>query len=647
MASLRQRQIHLDFHTSELIPGIGAEFNGAEFARTLKAASVNSVTCFSRCHHGWIYHETKFPNRHPHLTCNLLAEQIRACHAEGIRVPIYITVGWDHLAATEHPEWVERDADGRTAGRTPLGTGGWFNLCFASPYVDYVIAQTEEVLDLFGDEVDGFFFDILFQQGVHGVYALQEFERLGWDPADPVAVERMRHHLVDTCIQRIGDAVRAKNPNCGLFFNSGHVGPKFRPRLPHFSHLEIESLPTGGWGYMHFPMTVRYARTLGLPYMGMTGKFSEMWGHFNSYKNPAALEFECFSMLAGGAACSVGDQLPPGGRLDAATYRLIGGVYAQVAEREPWCEGAVSVSEIAVLNAEAYATTAERMDPRNLGATRVLMEGRHQFDFVDFEADLAGYSVLILPDDVLVAGAFAERVKAFLAGGGAMILSGTSGVGLPDLPAAHGGDLPFSPDFLRPAEELGLESDTDFVMYERGVELRPASEATVLATLREPYFNRTWKTFCSHAHTPPAGPSAAPGIVQRGRVVQFAHPVFTTYARHSMRFHRDLVLAVLERLLPEPLLRVGGPSSLQATLTRQGEREVVHLLHYVPERRGLHFDIVEDRLPVYGVPVSVRTSATRATLQPQGEPLAAERVGERLSFTVPVVDGHQMVVLEG
>jgi hypothetical protein len=46
------RQVHLDFHTSEQIPGVGSRFDGERFAETLKRAHVNSITCFSRCHHG-------------------------------------------------------------------------------------------------------------------------------------------------------------------------------------------------------------------------------------------------------------------------------------------------------------------------------------------------------------------------------------------------------------------------------------------------------------------------------------------------------------------------------------------------------------------------------------------------------------------
>ena len=43
---LRYRQVHLDFHTSELIEDIASQFDPTEFAQTLKKSYVDSVTVF-------------------------------------------------------------------------------------------------------------------------------------------------------------------------------------------------------------------------------------------------------------------------------------------------------------------------------------------------------------------------------------------------------------------------------------------------------------------------------------------------------------------------------------------------------------------------------------------------------------------------
>lgn len=74
---LSPRQIHLDFHTSEEIPMIAADFDVKAFAATMRQADVSSVTVFARCHHGWLYYPSRaFPELiHPHLrNRNLMLE---------------------------------------------------------------------------------------------------------------------------------------------------------------------------------------------------------------------------------------------------------------------------------------------------------------------------------------------------------------------------------------------------------------------------------------------------------------------------------------------------------------------------------------------------------------------------------------------
>ncbi len=77
MNELRYRQVHLDFHTSEYIPMVAQEFDAEKFAATLKKANIDSITCFARCHHGWVYYPSKKTPEliHPNLVNkNLLLE---------------------------------------------------------------------------------------------------------------------------------------------------------------------------------------------------------------------------------------------------------------------------------------------------------------------------------------------------------------------------------------------------------------------------------------------------------------------------------------------------------------------------------------------------------------------------------------------
>src|SRR5436309_16031477 len=111
MRLLSARQVHLDFHTSELIPGVAANFHKKRFQNALKLGNVNSITLFAKCHHSWSYYSTRVGRRHPNLKGDLLARQIDACHEIGVRAPIYYTVGWSANDAEDHPDWTVKTKD--------------------------------------------------------------------------------------------------------------------------------------------------------------------------------------------------------------------------------------------------------------------------------------------------------------------------------------------------------------------------------------------------------------------------------------------------------------------------------------------------------------------------------------------------------
>lgn len=657
---LRFRQVHLDFHTSEAIHQVAANFDPDEFAETLKKAHVNSVTCFARCHHGWMYYESKrFPERiHPHLVRrNLLKEQIEACHARDIRVPVYITVQWDHYTATHHPEWLVLDSDGKIVGTPPYEPGFYRYLCLNTPYVDFLKAHTQEVLETL--PVDGIFFDIVQPQDCSCRFCRLGMEAEGLDPADAQARQAYGLRILNNFKQDLTAFVRRFNPDCSIFYNAGHISPRHRAAADAYTHFELESLPSGGWGYIHFPLTMRYARTLGLDCLGMTGKFHTSWGDFHSFKNPAALQYEVFQMLALGAKCSIGDQLHPDGRISQPVYELIGSVYAEVENKEPWCDGAQPVTEVGVLHPEEfYGTSIGRLPPPLVGAVRMLTEGGIQFDVLDSKSDFSRYKVLILPDTIPLSFDLAERLSLYLRQGGSVIASYRSGLdqtgsgfALSEWGVRLKGEAPYSPDFLLPTGKIGQGlPETEHVMYLRGLEVEALPESMILAQTAVPYFNRTYRHFCSHRHTPSSGKAGYPGVVQTGKLIYFVHPIFTQYHDNTPRWCRTLVLNALNLLLPEPLLRHDGPSTLLATINAQPalNRWIVHLLHYIPERRGQAFDIIEDVIPLYNLRLSLRIphTAKSVRLVPKGEMIEYSEKQDRIEFLVPHLCGHQMIEIQ-
>ena len=333
---LRFRQIHLDFHTSPQIHDVAVEFKPEEFVAVLKSANVDSINVFAKDHHGMSYHPTKVGQMHPHLKFDLLGAMLDACRAANIRTPVYMSLMWDMKCAEEHADWRALDSQGKPIGAGPL-EAGWLLICPNTPYGEYLEAQAEEIARNY--DAEGFWFDILFYpgDGCYCPYCMAEREKLGLDSTK--AEDRLTQYqgVLQRTMTRLSAAVHRHRKSALIYFNGRlRIGAGFRNDLHFFTHLEIESLPGGQWGYGYFAQMARYTRNLGLDYLGMTGRFHRTWGDFGTIRNAAALDYECFRMLAHAGKCCIGDQLHPRGRLVGAVYERIGKTYASVREKEPW-----------------------------------------------------------------------------------------------------------------------------------------------------------------------------------------------------------------------------------------------------------------------------------------------------------------------
>ena len=168
MQKLPQRQVHLDFHTSECIDGIGSMFNKEQFQRCLKKGHVNSITVFAKCHHGWAYFPSATNEIHPGLHgFDLTGAMLEACAEIGVAAPVYLSAGLDEKYFVEHPEHavvhsreeqplaiLEEDGHKYVDDRPHF-----HDLCLNSPYLDVLVEQVKEVMHRYHPV--GIFLDIV------------------------------------------------------------------------------------------------------------------------------------------------------------------------------------------------------------------------------------------------------------------------------------------------------------------------------------------------------------------------------------------------------------------------------------------------------------------------------------------------------
>jgi hypothetical protein len=646
---LRKRQVHLDFHTHEAMP-VGKSFSKEQFQKALKAGHIDSITVFSKCHHGWSYHPTQVNEMHPELEFDLLGAQLEACKEIDVNAPVYISAGYDEKEYVKRPQWRWRHSPDKKEQLEYEREVHFHLLCFNTGYLDFLCEQIEEVMVKYNP--CGIFLDIIAPRVCYCEKCINDMRAMGLDVENEKHREQFAQIVFNKYIEATNNAVRKYSATATIFHNSGHIPKGDYRYIDANTHLELESLPTGGWGYDHFPLSAAYVRTLGdTEFLGMTGKFHHSWGEFGGYKHPNALIYETALSVANGAGCSIGDQMHPLSELNMATYELIGKAYSLIEEREPWLNGAINVADIAVLSAEA--TLGSRDTLADIGANRMLLEKSYLYNFVDANADFSKYKVLVLPEASSYTEQVLEKIKEFANNGGKIIAAGKALVHnnkfFLDFGCEYKGENEFSPTYFIPEFDT-VNGKTEYIMR-CDFHKFDMLQGEAVAYMQNPYFNRTIEHFCSHMHAPNNPSEKFAGAVINGNIAYIGWDIFTAYANHGHIYFKELFNYILKRMIGDEITVFADiPDRAVVTYTRQEKenRNILHLLFAHTTVRGKNTEVIEDTVPLYNVTCSVKCDnrPSKIRLVPTGEELEFEYLNGRAEFTVPKVDIHQMVEIE-
>ncbi|MBE6624275.1 MAG: hypothetical protein E7622_01385 [Ruminococcaceae bacterium] len=639
--------VHLDFHTSPYIENIGADFNKAEFTKTLKDAKVDLITVFAKCHHGYCYYPTKVGKMHPHLKFNLLKEQIEAVHDAGAIAPIYITMGWSEKDANEHPEWHHVDfwtkkklAWGFNGGKfdepadTPLSDCSWITLCPVGGYKKYLEDITREVCEQF-DISDGIFYDICFMKDACVCDScVAGMKEKGLNPEN---YEDARKYYREKRIELMKDLtgiVHEYAPNATVFYNGG--ADMNRPEYaPYQTHYELEDLPTAWGGYDLMPLRAKFFEKYGKIFWGMTGKFHHAWGEFGGFKNKDALKYECADMVSIGASMSVGDQLHPLGKLDESTYSVIGYAFDYASKIEKFSENTKAFTDIALW--------ISHNNQADMGCSKMLQLMHLEFDVVDSGEDISKYQCIVLPDRVKLTDADKARLVEFKNNGGKIIASAESI--FEELGIKVKGHSGSDNDFI--SCEID-EITTPFLTYSSAYVLE--GEGEVLAKVHEPYFNRTYGHFCGHKNTPFKSESASyPALIKQGNVLCFAHPIFSAYDKSGSYVLERYIKKAFDSIYEKGIKTENLPSCGRVRF-RKSEKEdffALHILYAPPVNRG-NVCLLEDFPVLHDVKITVKVDKkiTSVVSQPDGESIEFVQNGNEVSFELSPFSLHKLVILK-
>ncbi len=653
--------IFFDFHTMPACPDVGRAFDFDAITGHLQDCGVDYMVFPARCNLGTAYYDTRVGIRHPALEYDLIEKLADACQKRGIALTTYINTGLSHEEALLNRGWCVLTEEGYTY--RPERLNHFFRqMCYNTEYTDHIEEMVREIVS--GYPVAGLFFDCMHTYPCVGVECIREMKELGVDWQDPEQLHDYNYMKIVRFGKRMCDAATEINPDLLLYCN----GIDYEAQQEMGTYLEFECLPTGGWGYETLPVGARYLRTLGKPVLNMTGRFHKSWGDFGGIRTEPSVEYDLFYGMGNAMRTTIGDHFHPRGDINKPVFEMYKRVYDRLRRFEPWLDNAAAEVDTAVVWPYPYPgykymspgkrEMYDRYYTAIQGATRLLSELNWQFDLVSGFADWDKYQLLILPDYTPLDDDFTARIRTHIDNGGVVLSSAWAGLtpegdafALPDWGITFGGDSPHDPAFFRPVAEFseGIP-DMPVTLYQRGTTITPIEGTRVLAEIIAPYYNKHWDGEHGFVYMPPDQPTGEVCATHSGHVGHFAHPVFSSYFLDAQVPIKQIVANMLGRLMPEPLVRAPGfPSFGRVTVTSQPGRRMLHLLSYVPERRGASVDMIEEPIELHNVEVALRADGAdvkRVYLAPDEEPLDFTILDGYIRTRVPRMVGHAMVVFE-
>lgn len=671
----------LDFHIGEAVPEI--DFDIARYMSEMAEAGMQTLTFMTKDAFGTSYYDTRVGHKNARLRTDLLAEAVKEARKHSIRLIAYYNVGLNSYVAGANPDYRQRNKEGEPVANA---FGYYDMLCLNSPYRDYVAAQLTEIAEKY--EVDGFFFDITYvwPTSCHCEYCRKWYvEQYGQTPPAspaPGSVELRRWQQFQKDIRAhflrfVTGRLKAIAPRLEIGWN--HAGDLA------FAHVEPDELADYLTSEFHPPiylygsLLAKWKRSTGKPFELMMPSEMGSWGEW-TLAPAATLRTAAAIAVAGGGSISFGHVPIPSGALKGALPRpvveAIKDANAFVREREEWLLHAESVPDAAVL----YAVENRRMlestslpnhaDDALNGVNRMLIEGNMHFDVLSGSGllnKLGDYAMLLLPDQAYLPPAVEEAVREFVRRGGLLVAShrtslyGEDGVrranfGLADVFGVDFSDTSrYSVAYMADFAD-GLFSDVpDMPVLVKGtnapvLRVRPGAETEVLSVFMEPAMEAKTHRHVYHQHAHPAFRTNDPAVALhrfgQGACVYIAAPLEASFWKTGSPWLRRIYLDGIRLVRPQPLLEVEAPLGVEVNLMRQRSRWIVHLVQVREEKADGSKTFIEEIWPLSNIRVHIRKKPKNAYLAPEKQPLPLVETEDGVSFVVPEVGLHAMVVLE-
>jgi len=672
------RKVHILYVSPQWAKGRGEAFDAARCAESLAEAGMDCVELYTKDHHGVCYYPCSLGLPYPR---DIVGELLPELRKRAIRLMAYISICFDNYALGLHPEWRAVNYMG-----DPHKIGPFTVACLSSPYTEYVLQQLRELVE--GYAVDGYWLDIIplakdvpqsvwmtmpipapcYCLSCQQTYDAETGARLPRQ-ASEAQQERAFQFLagkVETFLRRATDVIHASHPEAVVTYNgAGSPGDPI-------DCGDLVSIEGHAPVYGRQSFIARWGKTSGKPFEILTaGGLPRVnlggWNGFDQ-KPPALMQLESAIALAHGGSAVIGQTPYPSGAIDPGQFTGFSSVYRPIRELEPWLREPQGASDVGLILAAKARSASNLWGSMQDGAEsfhEAMLDGHYQFDILRTPESLERYQLVILPEQAALSDAEAERIRAYVHGGGRLLATGSSalwddhGRRRPDFALAdvygvsYGRDpgLPFT--YVQLREDSLIQRVTGLPIYVDQPPLEVSlNGASLLADLVYPEATRTDATTVLWGDPAPDASQTHPGVCQHpfgeGACWYVAWPVRTGGLPNA--WIKRLAIALIEQAITQPILKTTAPPGVEVVLNRQAGRHVVHLINYHagnPDRLSLG----DDALTLTGLKVQLNLSRlgiqrVKRVYAPPDQDLPFQEADGWLRVVAPPLRIHTVLAIE-
>ncbi len=571
--------LHVDFHAGTHDHELGAGADPDVLVAQLERMDVDFVQIDTKGGGGYTSYFAQTPGAN---VCPVLkGDLVKAWRSATRRLGLPLHAHWiamgDILACAQHPDWRRVDATGQPDPQ---------RLCYRSPFADeYMIPQLLELVG--GWELDGVWIDAeaWSMQPCWCDRCREAYGKAPPDaPGDPDWSDWVMFHRrsFDEYVNRYADALHAKFPNCRICDNWSLT--LSQPGRPGLRVDFISSDDAAMYGVENIRLEARFTSTRGLPWDFMQWLFYGARAMHEptvpqSVRPLEHIQQEAAYILALGGNHQIYENPSPrrdGGLIDWRVDR-IAAIHRWCRSRLELCQNTAPWEDVAILNSEHHH--ARHVTGQNLlwsfdhnalrGAVAATLARHRGVDILDewaLRPRLAKFALLIIPEQSDISPALIAEVKAWVADGGRLCLSGAA------LPERWGADFLG----IAPGDLLG-----------EAVYHVPAGKG------RAPVWSKQWRPVTLRGATAlgllsrsddlqrhvTAHPAATLHRVGAGAVAWLPYDAFAFFERGRYALIREFLGGVLDALGGPRELQITAPLAVEPILRRQGARRIIHLIN--------------------------------------------------------------------